>query len=117
MQCCVNNTIADGLETRNEIIELAKKCNLTGKIICMIPYREFRDAFLPCKSLTANEGLLLHTLTLQSRDSTYDSAMRTCPVALGHKSKDSMVAEMAYINDINNKEDPTRPFKVYSKKA
>ena len=27
-----------------------------------------------------------------------------------------MVAEITYINDINNREDPTRPFKVYSKK-
>ena len=116
MQDCINNTIADGLEMRNEIIELAKICNLTSKTICIMPYREFRDGFLPCKSLMANEGLLLHTLSLQSRDSTCDSAMCTHPVALGHKSKNSMVAETACINDINNKEDPTRPFKVYSKK-
>ena len=89
---------------------------LTGKTICIIPYCEFRDVFLLYKRLVANESLLLHMLTLQSRNSTHDSAMCTYPVALGHKSKDSMVTEMAYINDINNKEDPTRPFKVYSKK-
>ena len=116
VQHCINDTMSDGLEMRNEIIKLAKICNLTGKTTCITPYREFRDGFLPYTSLTANEGLLLHTLTLQSRDSTYDSATYTYPVALGHKSKDSMVAETAYINDINNKEDPTRPFKVYSKK-
>ena len=71
---------------------------------------------LPYKSLTPNEGLFLHTFTLQSRDSTYDSSIYTYPVSLGHKSKDSVVSEITYINDINNREDPTRSFKVCSKK-
>ena len=67
----------------------------------IVPHSEFRDGFLPHKSLTANEGLLLHTFTLQSRDSTYDSSSYTYPVSLGHKSKDIMVSEITYINDVN----------------
>ena len=72
--------------------------------------------FLPCKSLAANKGLLLHTFTLQSRDSTCDSSIYTYPVSLGHKYKDSMIEEITHINDIKNREDLTRLFKVYSKK-
>ena len=116
VQKCVNNSIIDGMEMRQEIEELAEICNKIDKDITIIPYNEFRDGFLPYKSLTANEGLLLHTFTLQSRDSTYDSSLYTYPVALEHKCKDSIIEEVTYINDINVREDPTKPFKVYSKK-
>ena len=73
------------------------------------------DRFLPHKCVIANEGLLLHTITLQSRDSACDSSINTYPVALGNKSKDSMITETTHINDMNVREDPTKPFKVYSK--
>ena len=53
-----------------------------------------------------------HALTIQSRDSTYDSSICTYPVALGNKSKDSMITESAYIDDISNREDPTMIFKA-----
>ena len=76
---------------------------------------EFRDGFLPYKSLTANEGLLLHTITAQSRDSSYHSSLYTYHSALGNKSKDSMIVKTTCINDINIREDPAMPFKVYSK--
>ena len=70
---------------------------------------------MPCKSLTENESLLLHAMTDQSRDSACDSLICTYYVALGNKSKDSMIAKTTYINDINNREDRTMLFKVYSK--
>lgn len=49
-------------------------------------------------------------------DSTFDNAICTYPIALGHKSKDNMITERSCINDINNREDPMFPFKVYSEK-
>ena len=91
-------------------------CNKTAKNVIIILCSEFRDGFLLCKSLIVNEVLLLHTFTLQSRDSTHDFSIYTYPVSLGYKYKDSVIGEITYINDINNREDPTRPFKVYSKK-
>ena len=71
--------------------------------------------FLPYKSLAANESLLAHAMTVQSRDSTCNSLIYTYPFALGNKSKDSMINETTHTNDINNREDPTMLFKVCSK--
>jgi len=116
VQKYINNSIVGRMEIRQEIKELVEICNKTDKDITIIPYNEFRDGFLPYKSLTANKGLLLHTFTLQSRDSTYDSLLYTYPVVLGYKCKDSIVREVTYINNINVREDPTKSFKVYSKK-
>ena len=59
---------------------------------------------------------MLRTFTLQSRDLTHDSSIYTYPVLLGHKCNDSMIGEITCSNNINNREDPMRPFKVYSKK-
>ena len=80
-----------------------------------MPCGEFRDGFLLQKSLIVNKGLLSHVITAQSRDSTYASSMRTHPVALGNKSKDSMINETTCANDINNREDLTILFEAYSK--
>ena len=38
MQKCVNNAIVDGMETRNEIKELAEMCNKTGKNVMIVPH-------------------------------------------------------------------------------
>ena len=62
-----------------------------------------------------DEGLLLHTFTLQSRDSTRDSSSFTYPAALGHKSKDNIITETSPINSIDAAENPSKPFKVYLK--
>ena len=76
---------------------------------------EFRDGFLPWKSLAANEGLLLHATTIQSRDLSYDFSLCAYPLVVGNNSKDSMIVETTCTNDINNREDLTKPFKVCSK--
>ena len=41
--------------------------------------------------------------------------MHTYPVALGNKFKDSMINETTCMNNINNREDLTMPFKAHSK--
>ena len=41
IQKCVNNAIVDGMETRNEIKELAEMCNKTGKNVMIAPCSEF----------------------------------------------------------------------------
>ena len=115
MDKCVNNAVVHGKNMRKEIMKLAEKCNKTGIEIVIIPCSQFRDGFLPCKSVATNAGLLLHTLTFQSIDSTYDSSICTYPIALGTKSKNSMITETKYIKDWNQREDPNKPFKVYSK--
>ena len=76
---------------------------------------EFCDGFALHKSLIANEGLLLHATTVQSRDSTCNSSIHTYPVALGNKSKDSIIIEITCADYINNRENPTMTFKVRSK--
>ena len=112
MSKCKNNAIVDGLDIQKEIKELSDTCDATCKDACILPCIEFRDGFLPHNSLTTSEGLLLHAFALQPRDSTHDSSTCTYPVALGHKSKDSMITETTHINDINNREDPSMPFKA-----
>ena len=52
-------------------------------------------------------------MTAQTRDSTCDSSIYTYPVALGNKSKDSMITETTHTNDISNREDSKMPFKVH----
>ena len=115
MDKCINNSVSDGKKMREEIVKLAEKCNKTDKEVTIVPCSQFRDGFLPCKSVASNEGLLLHTVTIQSRDSACDSSTCTCPVALGTKSKDSMITESTFLEDWNIREDPTKPFKACSK--
>ena len=98
---CIHNSIADAEGIRKEIRELAKKCNEMDKDITIIPCIEFRDGFNANSSLTTNEGLLFHSLTLQSRDSTCDSFKYTYPVTFGHKSKENMINENTHIKEFN----------------
>ena len=76
---------------------------------------EFCDRFLPYASLTANEGLLLHTFTLQLRDSTCDSSLFAYPVALWYELKYSIITETSCINGSNAAENLSKPSKVCSK--
>ena len=112
---CMHNSIADGAGVKKEIRELAMKCNKTDKDITIIPVIEFRDGFNASSSLTTNEGLLYHSLTLQSRDSTHDTFEQTYPVTFGHKSKENMINETTHIKEFNRRENPANPFKVCSK--
>ena len=104
---CVSNLVVNGKKKQEEIKQLAKKCNKTEHDIIIVPWSEFRNGFAMCKSLIANEGLLLHALTIQSRDSSCNSLFCTYHIALENKSKDSTITESACINDISNREDPT----------
>ena len=52
---------------------------------------------------------------MQSRDSTCDSFKCTYPVAFGHKSKENMINENTCIEEFNFRENPSNPFKAYSK--
>ena len=61
---CKNNSVVDGLGIKKEINDLSKKCNDTDKVTHIVPFAEFRNGFLPHKSATASEGLLLHEFTL-----------------------------------------------------
>ena len=76
---------------------------------------EFCDGFALHKSLIANEGLLLHATTIQSRDLSYDFSLCAYPLVVGNNSKDSMIVETTCTNDINNREDLTKPFEAHSK--
>ena len=84
--------------------------------MCVAPFNEFRDRFIPNTSVTANDGLLLHTFTLQPRDTTFDHPACAYPLALGEKNKINMLDELTCINSINQVEDPMSTIKVYSKK-
>ena len=106
----------DDVGIQKEINDLAKKWNGADKVTHIVPFAEFCDGFLPHKSLTANEGLLLHAFTLQARDSTFDNAKCTHPIELVHKTKDNVITERSYINDMDKRENPVFPFMVYSKK-
>ena len=78
-------------------------------------YKEFRNGFNPCTSLTTSDSLLLHTLTLQPIDPTNDNAICTCSITLGHKNKDKMLIENTCIDEMNEREDSEHALKIYSK--
>ena len=75
------------------MLELRTKFADMDKVAHVIPHNEFRDGFIPNASVTSIEGLLLCTLTLQSRDATFDDPLCTYPVALGHKNKSNIMHE------------------------
>ena len=66
--------------------------------------------------MNSNEVILLHTLSLQQNDSRIDSALTTCPVCLGHRSKLSIIEEITCIDSLDDMECPSRAKKYYSKK-
>ena len=42
---CVNNSVANGKKTREELKQLAEKCNKTDYNIIIVSCSEFRDGF------------------------------------------------------------------------
>ena len=80
-----NNTTSDGNGLLVDVKKLACKCNVLDKYVYILIHKEFRDGFTPYTSLTTNDGLLLHTFTLQYVDSTNDDSIHECPITLGHK--------------------------------
>ena len=62
-----------------------------------------------------NEGILLHTLSLQQNDSRIDSSLCTYPAGLGHKIKLSIIEEITHINSLNDAECHSKEKKHYSK--
>ena len=58
---------------------------------------------------------LFCSLTLKSRDSTHDSFKCACPIAFEHETKENIINENTCIKDFNLRENPSHPFKVYSK--
>ena len=85
--------------------------NDPSKEVCIIPLIEF----FPRAGLTVSKGLLLNALPLQDRDSMHNSSTYTKPATLGCRTKDSMIVKISYPSDMNEKEDLSMPFKVYSK--
>ena len=61
------------------------------EVVCVVPHNDFRDDLTHNTSVTSNEGLLLRTLTLQSRDATINNLSCAYPVALEHKNKSNMM--------------------------
>ena len=111
-----NNIICDGISLQKEIKELARKRIDTNKDMHVVPFKELKDGFGPYHNLTTNNSLIPHTFTLQSNDSACNNSRRTHPSALGHETKDSIIVERTYIDELNNLEDPLQPFKAHSKK-
>ena len=61
---CANNSVVDSKKPREEIKQLSENCNKIGHGITIVLCSAFRDGFAPRKSLTVNEGLLSHALTI-----------------------------------------------------
>ena len=81
------NCISEGMGVQIDTRNLANQCKETQEDINTIVYSEFRDGFLPYSLMTNADGLLLHTLTLLSIDSTVDNSIYAHPITLGHKQK------------------------------
>ena len=83
------------------MLELITKFKDTNEVAYVDHCNEFRDGFIPNESVTSNEELLMCTIMLQSRDTTFDNPSHAHPEALGHKNKSNLIDEKSYINGIN----------------
>ena len=99
-----NNVIGQGKGTQDEVKKLATQCVGVDEDVHMPSYKEFWDGFYPYTTMNSNEVTLLHTLSLQQNDSRIDSSLSTCPIALGHKRKLSIIEEITLINSLNDME-------------
>ena len=98
-----------------DIKTLADKCKRLDKDLHTLVCEEFRDGFTSSASLTTSDGILLHTFTLQLIQSINYNATLTHPVTLVHKNKDNIVIEHAYVDEMNEREDPGHALKIYFK--
>ena len=81
------NCISEGMGVQIDMRNLANQCKETQEDINMIVCSEFRNGFSPYSLITNKDGLLLHTLTLLSIDSTVDNSIYAHPITLGYKLK------------------------------
>ena len=107
--------MSEGVGAQTDMRNLANQWNETQTEINMIACSEFRDGFSPYSLITNKDGLLSHTLTLFSIDSTVDNRICAYPINLGHKQKKYIMTETTCMEEMNKLQDPFNPTKVHSK--